>query len=235
MGEDLEDPSCNTHSTTIKAIRVDWMLNEDEGLKFLRQTLQQKNRDIFMTIYIKVLVHFLYQKYKAKIMNFLLPPYLLHLSAVMMQIHASERYRDELVNNVYDQEDFSFIDLVEQQGSSASKSTAEVTYTNAHYWKNVWTIVCSLINFLNFMIFCKQSYYLGTNLYRRKWSMMDIMILGLNFVNTASLFISIEVFSLRIVESILCILQWFKFLYFMQLVDDIAPYVSIIFVIMKDI
>jgi hypothetical protein len=65
--------------------------------------------------------------------------------------------------------------------------------------------------------------------------MMDIMILGLNFVNTASLFISIEVYSLRIVESILCILQWFKFLYFMQLVDDIAPYVSIIFVIMKDI
>jgi hypothetical protein len=65
--------------------------------------------------------------------------------------------------------------------------------------------------------------------------MMDIMILGLNFVNTASLFISIEVYSLRIVESILCILQWFKFLYFMQLVDDIAPYVGIIFVIMKDI
>ena len=114
MGEDLEDPSCNTHSTTIKAIRVDWMLNEDEGLKFLRQTLQQKNRDIFMTIYIKVLVHFLYQKYKAKIMNFLLPPYLLHLSAVMMQIHASERYRDELANNEYGQADFSFIDLVEQ-------------------------------------------------------------------------------------------------------------------------
>ena len=148
-------------------------------------------------------------------MKFLLPPYLLHLSAVMLQIHASESYREELGKRELIFSDYS--------------------YTNAYHWKNFWTFICSLINFLNFMIFCKQSYYLGTNIFRRKWSIMDMLILGLNFVNTASFFINIEIYKLRIVESILCIFQWFKFLYFMQLVDAIAPYVSIIFVIMKDI
>ena len=64
---------------------------------------------------------------------------------------------------------------------------------------------------------------------------MDMMILSLNFVNTASLVTDIDIHSLRVVESILCILQWFKFLYFMQLLDDIAPYVNIIFVIFNDI
>ena len=84
LGEDPENPSCITHSCIVRCIRVDWVLNKPEGLRFLRQMLKQQNRDLFMTIYIKVLVHFLYQKYKTKIMKSLLPPYLMHLFAVMI-------------------------------------------------------------------------------------------------------------------------------------------------------
>lgn len=170
-------------------------------------------------------------------MKSLLPPYLMHLLAVMIQIYTSELYRDTVLNrghSAWDSHGAGNSDL-RAPGNYLDMMEYEYRLDWSRRYKNNAIVACSLINLLNFLIYCKQSYYLGFDIFRRKWSVMDMWILSLNFVNTASLVIDIGIQRLRVVESILCILQWFKFLYFMQLVDDIAPYVNIIFVIFNDI
>ena len=47
-----------------------------------------------MTPYIKIVIEFLYQKYSANIMTRLMPPFGLHLIAVLLLIFLSEMERD---------------------------------------------------------------------------------------------------------------------------------------------
>jgi hypothetical protein len=40
MGEDTEDPNSLTYAVNVKSIRSDWIINEDEGLLFLKELLK---------------------------------------------------------------------------------------------------------------------------------------------------------------------------------------------------
>ena len=94
MGEDTENDSYRTYATKITCVKVDWIINQDEGLIFLREMVKQKNMHIFMTVYMKILIQFLYQIYRRKIMKMLLPPYIFHLFFAFIYIATSELYRD---------------------------------------------------------------------------------------------------------------------------------------------
>ena len=78
-------------------MRADWIINEEEGLLFLKELLRQQNKDIFMTPYIQIVIEFLYQKYSASIKKYLMPPFLMHLIAVFVLIFLSEMERDDLI------------------------------------------------------------------------------------------------------------------------------------------
>ena len=51
---------------------------------------------MFLTRYMKILVQYLYQIYRRKIMKMLLPPYILHLIFYLLYVGTSELFREEL-------------------------------------------------------------------------------------------------------------------------------------------
>ena len=92
------------------------------------------------------------------------------------------------------------------------------------------------INCLNFYIFMRQSLSLGWVVLARMWSIIDLLSIVFNFVLVFSdLVYQIQTKDLRIIEAFLSILMWFKSLYYLSLIGEIAPLVDIIFVIMNDI
>jgi hypothetical protein len=56
MGEEIGNPKNQTFSVNIKCIRADWILQGDLGLKFMENLLKKKNRDIFMTPYMQIII-----------------------------------------------------------------------------------------------------------------------------------------------------------------------------------
>lgn len=76
---------------------------------------------------------------------------------------------------------------------------------------------------------------MGSKMMRRGWSVLDLIIIILNFSVTVLILVEANLVATRILEAALCFLLLMKSLYFMQLIDEIAPYVNIIFVILNDI
>ena len=79
MGEDEDNPDHMTFAVQVKAIKADWIINnddKDDGISFLRELLRQQNQDILMTQYMKMIISFLYKQYSKKIKKSLMPPYI---------------------------------------------------------------------------------------------------------------------------------------------------------------
>jgi len=68
----------------------------------------------------------------------------------------------------------------------------------------------------------------------RIWSYVDFTIVLTNFISLLNLFYPFERKKIRIIEAILILSMWFKSMYYMRLVNKIAPLVESIFVIMND-
>lgn len=145
MGEDLENESYRTYATKITCIKVDWIINQNEGLIFLREMVKQKNQNIFMTEYMKILIQFLYQIYRRKIMKMLLPPYIFHMFFAFLYILTSENYRDihlvssGLTGDPYDDESIY----------------SQKSFDNWYVLLNISIGVCTFMNFVNLFIFIK--------------------------------------------------------------------------------
>jgi len=89
---------------------------------------------------------------------------------------------------------------------------------------------------LNSYIFVKQTINLGTIVLKRLWSWVDLIVISLNlFIVMNHFALGVEAVKMRPVEATLSIAMWFKSLYYLSLVGEIAPLVDIIFVIFKDI
>ena len=76
------------------------------------------------------------------------------------------------------------------------------------------------------MGFCK--------LLQRLWSIVDVVIIVLNFITLVNILYDAQTRYVRIVECVLVFSQWFKCLYYMRLVAKISPLVESIFVILND-
>ena len=65
-------------------VKADWILKDEDGIgmEFMKAMLKKRNRDIFMTPYMKIIVFYLYEVYSKKIKLVLLPPYIAHLILV---------------------------------------------------------------------------------------------------------------------------------------------------------
>ena len=67
------------------------------------------------------------------------------------------------------------------------------------------------------------------------WSIIDFLILTLNFIVTIDLVANFSIIFMRVIEAFLVLFMFFKSLYFLSLVSDIAPLINIIFVILREI
>ena len=60
MGEEPNNPLSLTFAVNIQCVRADWIVNQEEGLKFLKELLRQQNKEVFMTPYVMIVIEFLY-------------------------------------------------------------------------------------------------------------------------------------------------------------------------------
>ena len=79
-----------------------------------------------------------------------------------------------------------------------------------------------------------QTKSLGIAACTRVWSIVDFIIVCTNFMTLVNKFFSFGTAKIRIIEAILILSMWFKSMYYMRLVTEIAPLVESIFVIMND-
>jgi len=79
----------------MKCVRADWILQDELGLglEFMNEMLRKKNRDVFMTPYMQIIIQFLYEAYSKRIKQALLPPYLIQLVFVNIMIYSKEKVR----------------------------------------------------------------------------------------------------------------------------------------------
>jgi hypothetical protein len=96
MGEDKQNQNYKTYACKIYCVKADWILKDDDGIgmEFMQAMLKKKNRDIFMTPYMMIIIQFLYEIYSRRIKLMLLPPYIAHLIFVNIQLFVNEHMRD---------------------------------------------------------------------------------------------------------------------------------------------
>jgi hypothetical protein len=59
----------------------------------LTELHRQKNKNLFVTPYIQIIIDYLYKQYRRKIIMMMMPPYVVHLALVYLLIILSERDR----------------------------------------------------------------------------------------------------------------------------------------------
>ena len=95
-------------------------------------------------------------------------------------------------------------------------------------------VICGMFNILTSFVFFMQSRSLGIQVFFRIWSIVDFFIVVTNFITLINLYSPFQKKTIRIIESVLILCMWFKSMYYMRLVTEIAPLVESIFVIMND-
>lgn len=230
MGENISNPRFQTYSVRIKCVRADWILQDsvDEkeaiGLNFMNNMLKKKNREVFMTPYMQIIIQFLYKQYSQRIMIALLPPYMLHLLFVNLQLFSNEAMRDKR----------SELDQARLGTNVALTELRHFEYDRLKSISNICVCCCGVFNVLNMLVFVMQSKSLGLNAFFRLWSQVDSMIIILNSITLINLIYKFGTSNIRMVECVLILMMWLKSLYYMRLVNEISPLVESIFVIMND-
>ena len=91
------------------------------------------------------------------------------------------------------------------------------------------------MNVINSRVFLGQSINYGLTTFTRLWSVIDLVTILTTFTAISSHFYDSDTIKEREVEVILMLCIWFKSLYFLSLIGEIAPLVDITFVILHDI
>ena len=150
MGENIQDPKFRTYAVNIKCVRADWILQDNSGLglNFMNNMLKKKNREVFMTPYMQIIIQFLYKKYSQRIMIALLPPYLLHLLFVNLQLFSNEAMRDKRFE----------LDAEVAKAAKLNSNQELVVVVEAEYFRlrsisNICVSCCGVFNVLNMLVF----------------------------------------------------------------------------------
>ena len=143
MGEDITKEDYSTFAVKIQGIKADWIINEHIGFQFLLELSKKKNKEVFESKYVKIVIQFLYESYSKNIMKLLLPPFLFHLLFVNMQLFLNEdkRARERLMKNI----------------SKDDPEYAKLNQDRLLYllFDHITVGFCTLFNFLNIFVFVR--------------------------------------------------------------------------------
>jgi hypothetical protein len=59
--DDESDTDYFTYAVKIQCVRADWILNHNDGFKFLEEMVRLKNKNVFMRSYTKIITQYLYK------------------------------------------------------------------------------------------------------------------------------------------------------------------------------
>ena len=160
-----EKPKENSHPVMLSALRVDWLINSDEGRDFLQNILLTGNLDFFNIDTIQYVVEFLFQKFKLVILFLLLPIFgFSHISYFILQRY-NDSYNEFLFEKYGDDIDpDATIDLATVPSEEKQKVLliAAICFVS-------W-----LIQAIQVIIFI---YYGGLSYFKKFYSQLDILYL----------------------------------------------------------
>ena len=234
----------NTYAVDFHGIRADWLMDKtpgccstnyiDElhvsddgcripkqyfGLKFMKAMIREKRMDLFSTIYVKMMTSFLYEKYKRKIILFVLPFYIIHMVALIAH---------QILMELIETASKTPITTVEQQ----------VYFERAELALNIVNGIIAFMVVMNSLLIFLSFWENKLRYFKRFWTIIDISIIALNAIIVVQCYFYKNMISSKdahTIEAFLTILMWLKALYFMQLNEDIAPLIDSIFTVIKDI
>ena len=86
FGEDINDSSLKAFPVEIVCLRIDWIINTQQGLKFLQAINQSDRLDFYEIRTLKVIIEYLYKRSKTLMLVFLLPLYIVQLCLFVLSI-----------------------------------------------------------------------------------------------------------------------------------------------------
>ena len=222
MGERHTDTSFLTFPVIVKAVRADWLLddNSDSGLDFLRDLMKVQDSRIFATDYVTIVIQFLYSRFRDKIVTQKLPFYIAHLASVLLGVVFNDLLRDKR------KADVEALKLDPDFVAAVSYLTVVAPGFN---------VAALVITSLNLIEFGRQLNYLRIRMAYRFWTYTDLFSLGLNFSCSITSLGLDDPQSTRVVESLLILVMFVKLLYYLRLIPEIAPLVSMMAAIVVDI
>jgi len=176
--------------------------------------LRQKEDEVFMTSYVEVIIEFMYNQFRNKIMQVLLPGYLLQLSSIQAIVIISDKVRDHML-------------IHGDEGIDDLNALVDL--------RKIALVCCLFVNILNLVIFIRSTIHIGHRMLYRFTSWMDLIIILAVFYICQQLLFELNQTFLRCVEAVLIVFIWFKSIYFLRLIDEIAPLVDMISIIINDI
>ena len=126
------------------------------------------------------------------------------------------------------------MDEASKIGDIEAMAGHKLKFDQVRHFSDIAVIICGIFNILNTVVFLMQTKSLGLAACTRVWSIVDFVIVITNFMTLLNKFSSLGTARIRIIEAILILSMWFKSMYYMRLVTEIAPLVESIFVIMND-
>lgn len=172
MGDNQSDDSI-TYSIKFRAIRIDFVINDDSGYMFLKEMLRLKRMSLFNTPYMMLLTQFLYKNYSKRIMKMLLPSYLVHQVSMLTYVLLSEHIRDHTKKALEITAELGVSTVFVPQKTASDLSTVMTFRIILKYIM----IGCS---FVNIYFLYNQIRNIRWKILTRMWSWVDFLIIVLN-------------------------------------------------------
>jgi len=205
MSEDRNNEEYSNYPVKVHAMKLDWVINDPDGLRFLKAMLKSENLEIYECPTIIIIVEYLYGHYCKYILWYRFPPYVGQLAVFYTTI------------------------LFHEGGREGNK-----LYEQLGLYLGVVNLFSTLYTVCMTYLLVKHT---GLTIFRGYQTWFDLAYIALNSCINVGILAEDVVGrdTLRVTASILAITIIVKMLYFMQLIDAIAPLVKIIFLILIDI
>jgi len=168
MGEKIENPNYSSYPVKVTAFRIGWMLRSSDGVDgryFLTEIMRSEDLSFYNMKSLRMIIEFLYQKIKFRIILYLLPVFLANQVSFIVNAMINELIRD----NIKPSSDLKMV-----KGNEIAKGQTP----------NL--IFCLMFNLLFVLIQAYINYLIlkgmGLVFFKRIWSWVDITTIILNFV-----------------------------------------------------
>lgn len=95
MGERPDDEELDSYPVKMVLVEVGWILNTPQGHEFLSEVYHSGNLELYDLDLIKIVIEYLYDKYKVRVLRYQLPCYLIVAVVFLVTVFYHERLEDE--------------------------------------------------------------------------------------------------------------------------------------------
>lgn len=131
MGEKKLASSKDGHKSypvNVVAFRIGWIIRTEAGKDFLDEVLQSENLEYFNLQSMKMIIEFLYQKFKLSLLKYMLPLYIVQVVSLEYMIIMNERILCQLFQTEFPESAQSVMKFENETGHSNSAATTTLVF-----------------------------------------------------------------------------------------------------------